>query len=388
MKKLVLSNAVKIDSYEENWFVYFNNREFKINESIAIVLQQFDTPNTIKNVLLKTLENLSKKEFSKVCSQFENFFFEFTKIGILREPNKIDLIIPEPIFEVGQVFEDYTILELISEKRLYVQVYKVRNAKTNQLSIVKFYPHKTNAIETNRRLVENFKMFNQELSILKKIKNHPNICSYYKSGTYNGYLYIEMEFISGDILSAKIKSKRIRIKDKKLFAKQIISAVAHLHKNNIIHGDLHSGNIMINDTNEIKLIDFGYSHDNSNDSENQFLSHGGVTHYIPPERVRLHSYKFTNMESTKKGEVYQTALLIYTIFYGKNPFKDYVNTQTWGEMAQAIITKKFDEIIIKNRKLDAILKKSLQLNPDDRYNSCEEMCKEWNKVYLKTPKLN
>lgn len=385
MDKYILSKSSEVIFFENQWYVRFNNRNFKINESISAILNKFDTAKTIKNAIKDSIDNINEIELSQVSNDLIPFFKELLKIGVLRKETKSDLVIPDQILQINQEFDNFRVDEKILENRMFVQLYKVFDKKKKRTTVLKFFPHQIDKVNCHSKIEKNYKMFCQELNIFKKFRNHQNVYRYYSSGMYNDYLYIEMEYISGMTLSKISRKQKLPINLKKNYAHQIISAIAHLHKNNIVHSDIHSGNIMITDEKCVKLIDFGYAHDLNYKFENQIINRGGVVHYMPPERVMLHSFKFSDKESNKKAEVYQTAILIYTLFFGKNPFKEYDKIQTWEEMAQRIINEKFNFRIIKNSKMDKILKKALQNNPEDRYISCEEMLSDWEKIIRKHP---
>jgi len=97
--------------------------------------------------------------------------------------------------------------------------------------------------------------FQQERQILARL-DHPHIARLLDGGNYQDRLpYLVMEFVEGKPLVAAASSLDIPAK-LRLFQK-ILSAVAHAHSQLIVHRDLKPANILVSDTGEPKLLDFG-----------------------------------------------------------------------------------------------------------------------------------
>ena len=95
--------------------------------------------------------------------------------------------------------------------------------------------------------------------------NHPNIINYYFSCQRNNNLYIAMEFCQKKDLQNYIndkKDKNEKISEDKIWkvAYQTLDALQYLHvEKKIVHQDIKPLNLMIDDNDNIKLTDFGFS---------------------------------------------------------------------------------------------------------------------------------
>ena len=100
-----------------------------------------------------------------------------------------------------------------------------------------------------------------------------------------------MELCQGKSLYHFIKKKsglKIDETECKNIFKQLVEAVAYLHKSNICHRDLKLDNILVDDKRKIKLIDFGFSVECT--SEQKLNLFCGTPHYMDPDIARKKDY--------------------------------------------------------------------------------------------------
>ena len=87
--------------------------------------------------------------------------------------------------------------------------------------------------------------------------NHPHILTVYEVGEDDGKPYIAMEYIEGETLRQKIKSRALQAKETLDIAIQISKGLARAHEAGIIHRDLKPENLMIRRDGYAKILDFG-----------------------------------------------------------------------------------------------------------------------------------
>lgn len=102
----------------------------------------------------------------------------------------------------------------------------------------------------------------REIYVLASIY-HQNIMRLYEVVDSRTHVHLVMELCHGKSLYHFVKKRkpdgRIPEAEAAPIFKQIVSAVAYMHSLNVVHRDLKLDNILINDSREVKLIDFGFS---------------------------------------------------------------------------------------------------------------------------------
>ncbi len=99
----------------------------------------------------------------------------------------------------------------------------------------------------------------REIRLLRYF-NHPNIIRLYEVLDTTTDIFVVMEYISGGELFEVIASKgKLPENEAKHFFKQIIEGVEYCHQNLVTHRDLKPENILIDQSNTVKIADFGLS---------------------------------------------------------------------------------------------------------------------------------
>jgi len=258
-------------------------------------------------------------------SQSENNLIQITKENkinkeIYKSQSEDDLIILNQNFgkKKGKIRE-YQIIKEIGEGA-FGSVYLVQKENTNKLYALKIL--NKNFLYKNERVEEPI----IERNILT-LCNHPSIVKLISTFQTKHKLYFVLEYIQNNDLSNLIK--RINIFPPNL-SKQIISelvnVIEYLHCTmKMSHNDLKPGNIMLDENNHIKLIDFATAkiHGKIFDkSQGKFIDSDkyiseeifGTIEYISPEMLE---HKITDYRT---NDIWALGVIIYIIYNGESPF--------------------------------------------------------------------
>lgn len=129
-------------------------------------------------------------------------------------------------------------------------VYKAYDTKLQRVIALKLLPPEYISQQDRRR------RFFQEARAASAL-NHPHILTVYEVGEDDGKPYIAMEYVEGETLRQKIRSRSLPIKEALDFSIQIAEGLGTAHESGIIHRDLKPENLMIRRDGYAKILDFG-----------------------------------------------------------------------------------------------------------------------------------
>ncbi|WP_373895976.1 Stk1 family PASTA domain-containing Ser/Thr kinase [Virgibacillus sp. CBA3643] len=144
--------------------------------------------------------------------------------------------------------------------------------------------------------------------------SHPNIVNIYDVGEEDQILYMVMEYVDGMTLKEYIQTHGpIDVQKALDIMKQLTSAIAHAHANDIVHRDIKPQNILIDTYGQAKVTDFGIAIALSATSLTQTNSILGSVHYLSPEQAR-------GGTATKKSDIYSIGIVLFELLTGRLPF--------------------------------------------------------------------
>jgi beta-lactam-binding protein with PASTA domain len=142
---------------------------------------------------------------------------------------------------------------------------------------------------------------------------HPNVVSVYDRGSYDGTYYIAMEYLPGRSLKQLIRAEApldpIRAIDITL---QILKAARFAHRRGVIHRDLKPHNVIVDESDNAKVTDFGIARAGASDMT-ETGSIMGTAQYLSPEQAQGHAV-------SAGSDLYSIGVVLYEMLTGRVPF--------------------------------------------------------------------
>lgn len=150
---------------------------------------------------------------------------------------------------------------------------------------------------------------------------HDNIVDIYDVGMADERPYMILEYLEGQTLRevlSKAKSGVGRPIPRGLaldIVTSVVSALSAAHENGILHGDLKPENIMLLDSGQVKMLDFGLAR---NINAEQTSSTGGTRAYMAPEQWR-------GEELDARADIWAIGIVMFELFSGSHPLAPFTN---------------------------------------------------------------
>lgn len=239
--------------------------------------------------------------------------------------------------------------------------------------------------------------FEQEANILARLK-HPNIAHVYDAGTVMAdgepVPYIAMEFVQGVSVTDYAAGKRctaapappLSVRDRLQLLAELADVVQFAHQRAIIHRDLKPQNILVTDSGDAKILDFGIARVlDGDDAENLTRTEpggAGTLLYMSPEQ-----HQPTAAGIDVRTDVYSLGVIGFELLSGRVPYR--IEGRASWQIGKAICEEEPLRLGELNPRLrgdaEAICEKCLHKHPAERYGSASELAKDIRRSLAKLP---
>jgi serine/threonine-protein kinase len=205
--------------------------------------------------------------------------------------------------------------------------------------------------------------------------NHPGIVAVYDSGEEPAP-YIVMELISGHTLRELIhKGERVPLKRALEIGEGILAALEYSHHSGIVHRDIKPANIMITDSGDVKVMDFGIARALADLGATLTSTWNvvGTAQYLSPEQA-------LGEVADLRSDIYSTGCLLYEVLTSKPPFTGETPVSIAYQHVSGVLVAPSSIVPDLPAGIDTLLTVALAKNPDDRYQSAGLMLDDLYKI--------
>lgn len=292
---------------------------------------------------------------------------------------------------VGKEFSHYRILSQLGMGGMG-EVYLAEDTKLVRKIAIKLLPPQFSQ-DFERRL-----RFEQEARAISAL-NHPNIITIHGIEQTEEWSFIATEFIEGQTLREKIAQEKLSWQQTVEIGIQIANALESAHSVELIHRDIKPANIMIRGDGIVKVLDFGLAKLVRSGGEREWGRKGetepnpnispqlpisdsqltkadavmGTINYMSPEQA-------LGQQVDERTDIFSFGVVLYEMLSGERPFDGASN----ADIYEATIKKNPRDVKELNSEIPSALskavKRALEKNPEDRYQTVSELRAELEKI--------
>ena len=250
-------------------------------------------------------------------------------------------------------------------------VYLARNKYTNEKVAMKQIKKSSANLLSDGEITD-------EIEILKNL-DHPDIVRIIESfNTKNSYILITEYCEEGELFD-QVKNQLSETQIAVIF-KQILSGLAYLHSNNIVHRDLKLENILIHEIEKskttgedlfnIKIIDFGTARIFNNKKKPQTIV--GSSYYIAPEVLK--------QNYNKECDLWSVGVILYMFIVGHAPFDGFDDEEITANIQRGVYRKDDKRWKRASKEVKDLIQRLLIYQPKKRLTALQALGHPWFKI--------
>jgi eukaryotic-like serine/threonine-protein kinase len=246
--------------------------------------------------------------------------------------------------------------------------------------------------------------FDRERDILAALE-HPNVARLYDAGiSAEGLPYLAMEYIAGEPLTDWCDQHRLGVRERLKLFLQVLEAVQYAHDHHVIHRDIKPSNILVTESGQVRLLDFGVAKLLAEQEEHtqltQLYGRALTPEYASPELLRGDGL------IGAAADVYSLGVVLFELLTGSRPYRlkagasvvllehaiataqvERPSTQVAPQAGDARGTTRLELARRLRGDLDAIVLTALAKEPTDRYRSASALADDLQR-YLSGQRVN
>ncbi len=270
--------------------------------------------------------------------------------------------------QIGQVLKTYRILERVGAGGFGAVYRAIQTGIEREVAIKIILPEYANHPDFIRR-------FDTEAQLVARLE-HPHIVPLYDYWREPNSACLVMRYLrGGSVRDSLVREEQWSAPRVAQMLSQMGSALTFAHNSGVIHRDLKSDNILLDEHGNFYLVDFGIAKDTGSAANLTKDSILGTPAYLAPEQIR-------GEIASARSDIYALGIVAYESLTGSKPFFD--------ESAATILFKQLSEPLpnLQEKRpdlpdtLNFIIQRATSKDPNERYSSALEFVLEFQRAAL------
>ncbi len=245
------------------------------------------------------------------------------------------------------------------------RLYLARDPNTGRLVAIKLLDATLDSSDVRDR-------FDREAKSLASL-SHPNIVHIYDYGDFEESPFIVMEYVRGETLEEKIRRRApLPVADKLKLMAEVCAGLAHAHEAGIIHRDVKPANLMVDQDERVKILDFGIARVADSNLTRGYSQGGwgqlriGTPGYMSPEQTR-------GDEIDHRSDIFSIGAVCYQLLAYREAFPGATLDEIERKVMRTPPEPLASEMPDLDPEIDQIIARALALEPNDRYQDASAL---------------
>ena len=262
----------------------------------------------------------------------------------------------------GQTLDERFVIKRLVGVGGMAVVYQAKDKHLNNMDVAIKKLKDDEAMDEN--VVKRFKNEGRAQALL----NHPNIVVVHDVYVKTENKYMAMEYVDGITLKSYLNAKNEPLAFDEIisYTIQILKALARAHASGIIHRDIKPQHVMVLQTGQVKVMDFGIAKLPNTETITVTDKAVGTVYYMSPEQA-------SGKKVDPRTDIYSLGAMMYELATGETPFK--------GETPFAVLVKHMNEPLVPPRNinssipvgLEQVIMCAMSKDPAQRFQSANDM---------------
>ncbi|GAA5992416.1 hypothetical protein JCM5350_000973 [Sporobolomyces pararoseus] len=194
---------------------------------------------------------------------------------------------------------------------------------------------------------------------------HPNVITFHAFILTPSYANLYMDYHQ-NLIPVRMSERRAKV-----YARQLLSGIEHLHSHGITHNDIKPANILLSADDRPVIIDFGFANQWDLNSPDRFLStiSWGTVEYLCPQRAQSH------LHDERLSDIWSLGITLYELVVGRTPFEkddteSFLDRSQVEEYFQRTLTGNIYGEYLISRDFESLIRLMVEVNPHLRLQSC------------------